>query len=271
MERLPGAVLRTVADPRGLTAASTAAAREGFDLVVAAGGDGTVGAVAGGLIEAGTSARLGILPIGTGNDFARDLGLTRTAASASNALFAGRTRRIDAIRCARADATGFTWALNAAVAGLGGRISERLSGSMRHRWGRLAYLRAGLGELARARPRAMSLRVDDRRFDLEALMVVVAGGRFAGGGLPFAPTADPSDGRLDVVVLLDTPRAMLAPTVVKLLRGVHTDADNVLSVAGTSVGIEAGDDVWLNLDGETWGSGPAEFDVVPGVLDVLIP
>lgn len=270
MRSLPEAVLRTIADPGDLAGASTTAAHEGFEVIVAAGGDGTVGAVAGGLIQAGTGARLGILPIGTGNDFARGLGLTR-GALVTKALVAGSTRRIDAIRCIRPGATGVTWALNAAVAGLGGRISDGLSGAMRRRWGRLAYLRAGLAEFARARPRAVSLRVDDRRFDLEALMVVVAGGRFAGGGLPFAPMADPSDGRLEVVVLLDTPGVMLAPTLLKLLRGAHIGADNVLSTAGTRVEIDVADDVWINLDGETWGRGPAEFALEPGVLEVLIP
>lgn len=266
---LPGATLRTFADPRDLVAASTAAAREGFEVVVAAGGDGTVSAVAGGLIEAGTGTRLGILPIGTGNDFARGLGLGRVA-SATKALLAGRTRRVDAIRSTRPGEPG-VWALNAAVAGLGGRVSEDLSRSMRRRWGRLSYLRVGLAEFARARPRAVSLRVDDRRFELEALMVVIANGRFAGGGLPFAPTADPSDGRLEVVVLLETPGIMVAPTLLRLLRGAHAGADNVLSVEGASIGIEAGDDVCINLDGETWGSGAAEFSVAPAALDVLVP
>jgi diacylglycerol kinase (ATP) len=227
--------------------------------------------VAGGLIDAGGTARLGILPIGTGNDFARGLGLVAAPGAAADAWLAGGTRRIDAIRCSRAGQQAATWAVNAAVAGLGGRISDGMSQPMRRRWRGLAYLRAGLGELATARPEPITLQVDDRRFELDALMVVVAGGRFAGGGLPFAPSADPSDGRLDVVVLLDTPRIMLAPTLWKLLRSTHGDADNVLSVAGTRVVLETSPSVWVNLDGETWGTGPAAFEVVPGALEVVVP
>lgn len=268
--------MRSVVDAARITELAASAAREGFEVVAAAGGDGTAGAVAAGLHEAGTGAVLAILPTGTGNDFARHLGLPRDPLVALRTALAsadaGRVRAVDLIRCVSPrDPDRPRWALNAVVGGLAGRIGEALGPERRRRWGRLAYLRAGLEELRGFDALPIQLSVDERQFEFEALMLVVAGGRYAGAGIPFAPDADPFDGRLDVVAILRTPGPLIPATVFRVLRGRHIGADNVLAVAGRRVAVQTDADFWMNVDGETWTTGSGRFDIAPAALSLLVP
>lgn len=272
----PAAVFRSVDDPSRLADLACAAALEGFDVVGAAGGDGTVSGVAAGLRRADTGAALAIIPTGTGNDLARHLGIpldpALALALAREAVEAGRRRAIDLIRCESPQRPGERLlALNAVVGGLAGRVGDRIEAEQRRRWGRFAYLRAGLSELTRYRPVPVRLHVDGRRFEADVLLVVVAGGRFAGGGIPFVPFADPFDGRLDVVVITRTPAWKIPGTLLRVLRARHVGADNVLALTGRRVDLEAGGDFWMNADGETWVPGCARFEVDPAALHVLLP
>lgn len=268
--------VRRVVDPREIADLARSVAEEGYEVVAAAGGDGTVGAVAAGLHRAATGASLAVLPIGTGNDFARHVGIPRDPLKALRAALAsavaGRTRATDLIRCvSRAEPDRPSWALNAMVGGLGGRVGDGLDDRRRRRWGRLAYLRVMFDELARLEAHPVRLIVDEREYEVEALMVVVAGGRYAGGGIPLVPDADPFDGRLDVVVILQTPGILLPSTLLRVLRGRHTGSDNVLTLAGRRIEIGAGAEFCMNLDGETWTAGSAVFEVVPGAFPLLLP
>jgi YegS/Rv2252/BmrU family lipid kinase len=259
-----------------MAALAASAAREGYEIVAAAGGDGTAGAVAAGLYEADTGASLAVLPIGTANDFARHLGIPRDPRDALRAALASadasRVRAVDLIRCVSpGEPDRPRWVLNAAVGGLAGRIGDALGPERRRRWGRLAYLRAGLEELRRFEALPVRLTVDQRQFELEALMVVVANGRYAGGGIPFAPGGDPFDGRLEVVAILKTPGVLIPATVLRVVGGRHIGSGNVLALAGRHVEFHADADFWTNLDGETWMAGSARFDVVPEALSVLLP
>lgn len=247
--------------------------------MAAAGGDGTVGGVASGLYLARRDGADGVpplvvLPLGTGNDFARHLGAPRDPAkvldAARKALAVGRRSRIDLIACSSPQLPGERrYALNAVVGGLGGKIADVLTPRLRRRWGRFAYLRAALPELLRCRAHSIVLHVDGRRFELDVLLLVVAGGRFAGGGIPFAPTADPTDGRMDVVAVGRPSLPRLPATALRVLRGRRDPKDDVLEIGGHRVALEAGSDFWMNLDGETWTAGSASFEIVPSALELL--
>ena len=252
-----------------------------FDLVVAAGGDGTVGAVAAGLHRARRDGAehvppLAVLPLGTGNDFARQLDMSRDPVQALDAaraaLAAGRRRWIDLIGCSSPQLPGERrYALNAVVGGLGGKVADVLTPAIRRRWGHLAYLRAVIPELLRWRSQSVVLHVDGRRFASDALTVVIANGRFAGGGIPLAPSAAPDDGRIDIVVIARPSILRVAPLLLRVLRGRHGGSEEVLQMSGRRVSLEADGDFWMNLDGETWAAGPASFDLVPRALEVLLP
>jgi diacylglycerol kinase (ATP) len=163
------------------------------------------------------------------------------------------------------------YAINAVAGGLGGRIGDRMTPELSRRWGRLAYVRAGLGELATARPTRLVLSIDGSRFETSCIMLVIANGRFAGGAIDFAPAADPGDGTLDAVAITAMPRLSLMRAALRILRGRVTGTGGVITRSGRSIEVEAGPSFWFNLDGETWAAGAARFDVVPGAVDVIVP
>lgn len=210
--------------------------------------------------------------MGTGNDFARGLGIPVDVRQALDALRAEGARRIDLIRCRTPQIPGAErYAINAVAGGLGGRIGDRLTPELSRRWGRLSYVRAGLGELATAMPRRLVLSIDGSRFETGCIMLVIANGRYAGGAIDFAPDADPGDGTLDVVAVTAMPRLALMRAAFRILRGRVTGTGGVITRSGRSIAVESGPSFWFNLDGETWAAGAARFDVVPGAVDVVVP
>jgi len=248
------------------------AAADGFEKVAAAGGDGSIAAVAAGLVQSGGDVRLGVVPIGTGNDFARGLGIPLSIPLAMESLASNQFRTVDLIRCRSPQVPGGERiCLNAAVGGIGGRIGDSMTGGISRRWGRFAYLRAGASELLTGTASPITLRIDGRRFSFDCFMLVVANGRFAGGAIPFAPTADPSDGKLDVVAITGLPRLSLLRVAVRVLRGRHDGTRGLIMRSAQSIEVDAGPTFWFNLDGETWVAGAALFDVLPRALNVVVP
>lgn len=251
---------------------AVAAAADGYGLVAAAGGDGSIAAVASGLVRSGMTVRLGVIPIGTGNDFARGLEIPLDSSLAIDCLASRRVQSVDLIRCQSPQIPGAdTLCLNAAVGGIGGRISDVITEDISRRWGRFAYLRVGIAELLTGTPSPVILRIDGKQFSFDCMMLVVANGRFAGGAIPFAPAADPSDGRLDIVAIPRMPRLSLLRTAIRVLRGRHDGRHRLIIRSGQSLEVSAGPSFWFNLDGETWVAGSARFDVVPKALNVVVP
>ncbi|MFO7587034.1 MAG: diacylglycerol kinase family lipid kinase [Gemmatimonadota bacterium] len=267
-----GAEIRLTGGPGDGRRLAREACREGVGRIVVAGGDGTVSDVASGLLEAGHAGEVGILPIGTGNDLARSLGIPPGLRASLELLRHGRAAPVDAIGLdptSGPPAPAFAW--NAAVGGFCGRISDRMPVGLKRRWKSLSYLRAAATELRCLRPHAVTLDVDGERLRLDILMLVVANGRFAGGRIPLAPGAVPDDGRIDVVAIRAIPMARLAALAPAVLAGRHLASRHVVQRKARRVGVEAGPGFWINVDGETWREGSAGFEVRPAALRFVRP
>lgn len=253
------------------------AAREGCGTVVAAGGDGLAGEVADGLLAAGGRPRLGILPIGTGNDLARALGVPMRPEAAARALAGARTRRIDAGWAApRVGGEGDPVPrhfVNAVVAGFGARI--QLQASTKRLWRGAAYLREGLARLGDLRPHPVRVRVADAEGEEElaeeCYLVVVANGGSMGGGIRAAPGARLDDGLLDVVAVRVQSLPALARTLSTVLFRRSLPEGGTWRRRGRAVSIEADPPLWLNVDGEVVGRGDVDLRALPGALRVLSP
>jgi diacylglycerol kinase (ATP) len=268
-----GADVAVSAAPGEAVRLAERAADSGYDRVVAAGGDGTVSEVAAGLALSGQKVVMGLLPIGTGNDLARSLGVPLHLDRAIEVVRAGRIKAIDTLRARAAAADDVPRELtNAAVGGFCGRISDRLNDRLRRRWKNLSYLRAALAELAELQRFRARLTVDgSETIETDAYMIVVANGRYAGGRIPLAPRALPDDGLLDLMLVRAVSAVGLAAVVPSVLRGRHDGSGAVVYRQARDLHIESMPPMWFNLDGETWRQSPASFEVQPAALNVITP
>ena len=245
------------------------ASRDGRTVVVV-GGDGSVHLAVDRLLALGELSPtdpLGLVPLGTGNDLARTLGIPLDPAEAAKALLSGTARTLDLVVD---DAGGVV--VNAAHLGVGAEAAERAS-ALKKRLGKAAYAVGGVLAGAGATGWDLRVEVDDEPFPLdeEVLMVGLANGRTIGGGAELAPDAEPDDGLLDVVVATSTGPLARLGFGVAMREGEHVDRDDVHTVRARTVTV-TGDAFPLNADGEL--SGPLTsrtWTVRPGAWAVLVP
>jgi diacylglycerol kinase (ATP) len=261
-------------------ARATAAEAAGrVDVVVALGGDGTVGACAAGLAEAGAAtggarAALGVVPAGSGNDAAAALGLPTRDPLAAVALLPGLARRpVDVIRAELGAGgrspgrSGVRRYLEVAATGFDGQVN-RLANRLPLR-GRPRYVGATLLRLPFSRPARFTIGFGDDQVDTHAWMVTVANGPTYGGGLRIAPAARMDDGLLDVVVVGRISRAGLLQALPTVFDGSHIDNPAVTVHRATGLTVAARPAVPVYADGEALGATPARFTVEPLALHVL--
>jgi len=248
--------------------------------VVACGGDGTVSALAG--VAAEERGVLAVVPVGSGNDFARQLQVPRDDVDAAVALLlddsqlgvGGEVTRVDLGRATTADgATAwFTTVANAgfdAEANRWANTVERVSGTP-------LYVAATLRTLATYRPRRFRITVDDRTERVEAWLVAVGNTRTYASGMAITPGASLRDGALDVCVVGPVSRAEFLTTFPKVFSGEHVEHPQVQMWRGTEIRVEP-DDPADHADSDLWASGeylgplPATLTPAPGALRVVVP
>ena len=244
----------------------------GTSAVVVAGGDGTVSLAVQAL--AGTGIPLGIVPSGTGNDFAGALGLhDLDVAAAADLVIAGHTRAIDVARITRSDGTTTTFA-SVLASGFDSKVNDRANG-MRWPRGGSRYTIAILIEFLRLRgmPFQVELTLADgtaERIDGDLVMATVGNTSMYGGGIPICPEADPGDGLLDVTLVRTAGRLRLARLVAHAYKGTHTTFPGVITRRVTGVRLDS-PGVTAYADGDPVGALPLTIDVLPGALTVFAP
>lgn len=244
----------------------------GVDAVAVAGGDGTVNLA---IQEvAGTGTPLGIIPSGTGNDFAAALGLRELdVVAAADAIAGGRTRRIDLAQVTRGD--GSTRYFGSVLAsGFDSKVNDRAN-AMRWPRGGSRYNIAILVEFLTLAgiPYEVELELADGtreqvRGDL--VMATVGNGRTYGGGIPICPDADPADGLLDVVLVRLAGRLRLLRLLPRVYRGTHAGVPEVTMRRVRSVRLAA-PGVRAYADGDPIGALPLTVDVAPAALTIFAP
>ena len=241
------------------------------DAVVALGGDGTVHLAANRILEAGEGERvaLGLIPAGTGSDFARCLGLAKRPREGWRRIrSAAEPRAVDVLEIAT-DAGRRRFAVNGASAGVSGVVASRVNALSGR--GRLTYLARTIGALLRYEPVPCRVLVDGEELcDGGFLVVVAANGRSFGRGMLLAPRAAVDDGLVDVVLVPAFPRRQIPLWIVPIYTGRHLRRPGVRWVRGACVRLEPrGEMAPFEVDGETLASGPATIRVLPGALRIL--
>ncbi|MFO1151520.1 MAG: lipid kinase [Alsobacter sp.] len=249
-------------EPADLPAFIAAHARD-CDAVIIGGGDGTLSSAAGAVIDAGLP--MGVLPLGTANDFARTLGVPQDPVAAAAVIAGGVTRRVDV-----GEVNGAPF-LNVASIGLSAALARSLTRETKRRFGPLSYLIVSLKVVLRARSVSGVLRWSGGSASFRTLQLAIGNGRYYGAGMTVAPDARIDDGLLDLYSL-ETNRlwrlAILAPA---LRTGAHHAAPEVRSERGTWFEVVTSKPRHINVDGEIRGMTPARFSVRPEALEVFVP
>ena len=248
------------------------AVENGALLVVAVGGDGTVNEVAQGL--AGKQAELAIIPRGTGWDFARTYGIPRRLEAAVAVALQGHVRAIDLGRASYRSWDGReaeSYFANIASAGMTGAIAKRANETSKALGGKVSYAWATLAVFARWQNDEVLVQVDDERRSGRMHDVVVANGRYFGGGMMICPRAEPDDGLFDVLLIGDLTKRDLLVTLPKTYRGRHLPHPKAELLRGRVVTVDAPEPLPVELDGEQPGTTPARFEIVPQALRLRVP
>jgi diacylglycerol kinase (ATP) len=239
-------------------AAGQAEVASGIDRLIVIGGDGTLHQA----IQFAACAQvvLGLLPAGSGNDFARALGL-KTEPQSAIARALGPATPVDLLR------VGDRYSATVATVGFSVDVTRRAK-SIRWPKGSAKYTAAALVELATMRWFPMTLDLDGQRLDVSPNFLAVANTMMFGGGMRIAPDARPDDSCLDVIVVGPVSRATMLRLLSSARRGRHVANDGVDVYRGVCLTLEADDPYEVHADGEVVGSLPIKIEVAPGALQL---
>ncbi|MCX7632051.1 MAG: diacylglycerol kinase family lipid kinase [Turneriella sp.] len=265
------------------TELARAAVQTGAELVVAVGGDGTISEVAGGFFdEKGKPLKplkqapaLGIVPAGSGSDYARTLGIPRSAALALQLLRNPRTRTVDVglVEFTTLDGQKARRIfVNIADIGIGGEVVDILEKQGKKLGAFLSYQLATLRGLIAYKNKELEITLDKKhRFQGVFNGVIVAIGQYFGSGMKIAPQAAPDDGYFDVVLLGDLSKWELITKMQKVRTGEHVLDPKITVYRAKEVAVVSRERALLDCDGEMPGQCPAQFSILPAALKVVCP
>jgi diacylglycerol kinase (ATP) len=267
--RLPNAEIRVTGRRGSAARFARTAIRQGRETIIAAGGDGTLNEVINGIGENVAKARVGLIPLGTGNDFARTIGVPTDLEAAIDLIATKKTRAVDLVRVTSDEVRYF---VNVSAGGFSGLVDEKLTSEMKKTWGPLAYLRGAAAALCDLRAYRTTLAFDNSdSLMLDLYNVVVANGRYVAGGRMIAPEASLDDGLLDIVLIPQRPAADLAVLAAQMAMGTHLTSDAVVFRRAAKLTVNSKPGMWFNVDGELVGNEPARFEILPRALRFIAP
>lgn len=244
---------------------AAAAAKRGVTTVIAAGGDGTLNEIAQALVD--TEVAVGVLPLGTVNVWAREMGIPLGPLRAAQTLVHGERRHVDVGRV-----NGRAFLLMVGI-GIDGEVAHIVEQGKHGGLRKLAhYIPMVIKLVLRYRGTRVKMQVDGRKFLINhALMIVIGNIRLYGGAFVFTPDAQSNDGQLDVCVIQDQPLWQRGLVFLRALLRHPTPTPHVRFMRCQHVEIHSSSRLFVQVDGETFGRLPIKVDVVPRGLQVLVP
>lgn len=237
--------------------------------IIAIGGDGTLFETLNGILRHSDGAMvpipIGIVPVGTGNSFARDLGI-ESEESAVTALRGGNRKLVDVgnLSC---DAGEFAF-INLLGGGFVFAVAHR---ARRYkRFGALSYVPAVIHETITLKSDRLVLTIDGERIEREAIFFEICNSRFTGGAMKMAPDAEIDDGMFDIVVMSRSSRRKLLSHFPRIFSGTHIDDPLIEVFRGARATAETGRPWLLTPDGETFGSTPISVTILPRSVEMFV-
>ena len=253
-------------------------AESGCDLVVAVGGDGTLGEVAGGILRSRRPGTIfSFIPTGTGCDFARNFDIPREPAKIAEHLVSAPVRTVDAgfLTCEADGITSTRHFMNIASFGVSGHIVRAVNEARKGRRlpGPIVFFYHSLMQILRYSPCNIRLRLDGEDvYDGPVTAVAVANGAWFGGGMKVAPDADVADGFFEVVIIRGAARLKVLTLMNSIYSGRHVKSPLVSLHRARLVEVwpTGGEPAPVDSDGEAPGHIPARFEILPGAVNLLV-
>ncbi|PKM87371.1 MAG: lipid kinase [Firmicutes bacterium HGW-Firmicutes-12] len=251
--------------PGEATLLAKKAVKEKYDTLAVIGGDGTLNEVANGLV--GSETALAVFPGGTGNDFAKTLGITRNPSKLIEILNNGKKKLIDIVKC------NDEYFINMAGIGFDAEVAKNVNG-IRFLRGEIAYISAILKTLLTYRPIEAEIVIDGLVRKEKVILVAVGNGEFVGGGIHILPNAILDDGLIDICIIKETTKTEILRTLPSVYKGSHTSNPKCLFLKGREVIINiqrSERQVYAQLDGQVFYNKSLHISVIPQAIQVLIP
>jgi diacylglycerol kinase (ATP) len=230
--------------------------------------------VVNGLVRAGTSTELAIIPLGTGMDLVRTYGIPTRFEDAVRNVLEGTPRTIDVGRVSYREwdgRDGERYFANVGSVGMSAAVAQRANGMSKALGGKATFFYALTRVFFEWKNTVVSVQLDDERREARMHDVVVANGRWHGGAMLLAPEAKPDDGLFDVVLIGDVTKRDFVTTAPKIYKGTYLSHPKVELLRSRTVAVDALEHLPIELDGEQVGTTPVRFEIVPAALRVRVP
>ena len=235
---------------------------ETYAYILIAGGDGTVDSVVNAMEKRNIDLPIGILPVGTANDFGKFINMPSDIQEACKQILDSKPILADVGKI------NDKYFINVASTGLFTDVSQKTDVNLKNTIGKLAYYLKGLEELPNFRKLKIKLTSKECTYDGEMYLLLVFNGKTA-GNFNLATQAEITDGKLDVIIFKAIPIIELLPLFIKLLRGEHLDSDKVVYFKTDDVLIESSEDIVTDIDGEKGPDFPLRIQCVKGGIKLL--
>ena len=233
-----------------------------YKYILIAGGDGTVDSVVNAMAKSGISLPIGILPVGTANDFSKFLGMPSDVEEACKQILSSEVKSVDL------GSINDKYFVNVASTGLFTDVSQKTDVNLKNTIGKLAYYLKGLEELPNFRKLHVNILSKEVEFDGEMYLLLVFNGATA-GNFNLATRADACDGLLDIIMFKAVQIYELLPLFIKVLKEEHLDSNKVLYFKTYYLKVECHEDIVTDIDGEKGPDFPLEIKCIKGGLKIL--
>lgn len=235
---------------------------EGYKYILVAGGDGTVDSVVNAMKRKNVDLPIGILPLGTANDFGKFLGIPNKVEDALERILKFNPKPIDLGK------VNDKYFVNVASTGLLTDVSQKTDVNLKNTIGKLAYYLKGLEEIPNFRKLEVKITTDEMVYDDTMYLILVFNGQTA-GNLRLATKAEVDDGYLDLIIIKAVQLYEILPLFIKILKGDHLDSKKVVYVKTKKIKIETDEGIVTDIDGEKGPDFPLDIECIQGGINVL--
>lgn len=233
-----------------------------YKYILIAGGDGTVDSVVNAMAKSGISLPIGILPVGTANDFSKFLGMSSDVEEACKQILSSEVKSVDL------GSINDKYFVNVASTGLFTDVSQKTDVNLKNTIGKLAYYIKGIEQLPNFRKLKINVKSEELNFNGEMYLMLVFNGQTA-GNFKLATEAEVDDGKLDVIIVKAVNIIELLPLFIKMLKGEHLGDNGVIYFKTNKLHIECNEDIVTDIDGEKGPDFPIDIECVKGGIKLL--